>query len=640
MSDIRVERYGSQYIARCRYEDKDIVKAAGFRWDGAMRQWYTTDAAVAAKLDDVEGLRQRVAAANTAKVEAIEMSRASDSDADIPRPEGLEYLPYQRAGIAYARRFPTVLIGDDPGLGKTIQAAGIINDDETIKRVVVICPASLRINWKRELTKWLIRKFTIGVVNDGKTWPAMADIVICNYDVAAKHKAALQAGNWDLLISDESHLMKSPTAARTIAILGRKQSKKHETVAPIPARRKVFLTGTPIPNRPVEGWWAAEQLGVMSNFFAFAKRYCAAKETRFGWDFTGASNLAELQEKLRANGMIRRLKADVLKELPAKRRCVIELPANGAAKVVKAEADAWADHEATIDALRVAVELAKASENPEDYREAVLKLNKATQVAFTDMSKRRHDTAVAKVPYVIEHLRGIIEQGRKVVCFAWHKDVIDAIMAEFPDGVKVTGDVSMADRQAAVDRFQNDPTCLLFVGNIMAAGVGLTLTASNHVVFAELDWVPGNVTQCEDRCHRIGSTGEYILIEHLVLEGSMDARMATTLIAKQSVLTAALDELPEQPVAAPVRERGCTEEVSRKQIVKEAAELSPEAIAEIHSKLRMLAGVCDGARELDGAGFNRFDSAIGKSLAMAYTLTQKQAALGARLVNKYRRQLG
>ncbi len=982
MSSIRVERYGSQYIARCRYEDKDIVKAAGFRWDGAMRQWYTTDAAVAAKLDDVEGLRQRIASANTAKVEAIQASRASDSDADIPRPEGLEYLPYQRAGIAYARRFQTVLIGDDPGLGKaqpldstiltpagpvlmrdvivgtptfganglvyevtgvypqgwkdiyrvrfsdgssveccgehlwlvttandrkrgdsrvlsldaissnlaahyaipmvqplqftesnvpldpylmgallgngklatgticistpdqellamiepllppgirpvktdnnpsrcdyhlvrpayestnanelktiisklglrhrsegkfipdcykygsveqrksllsglldtdgttadgtteyatasdrlcddvqfvveslggkavkssripwftykgerrdgqrsyrlnialpagwnpfrltrkalrfvertkyqpkrvivavdlagrkecqciavsapdhlyvtdrcivthnTIQAAGIINDDDTIKRVVVICPASLRINWKRELTKWLVRKFTIGVVNDGKTWPSMADIVICNYDVAAKHKAALQAGSWDLLISDESHLMKSPDAARTVAILGRKQSKKHEAVAPIPARRKVFLTGTPIPNRPVEGWWAVEQLGVMNSFFAFATKYCAAKKNCFGWDFTGSSNLAELQEKLRAGGMIRRLKADVLKELPPKRRCVIELPANGTAKVVKAEADAWADHEATIDALRVAVELAKASESPEDYREAVLRLNKATQVAFTDMSKRRHDTAVAKVPYVVEHLRGIIEQDRKVICFVHHKDVADAIMGEFPEAVKVTGEVSMPDRQAAVDRFQTDPNCLLFVGNIQAAGVGLTLTASSHVVFAELDWVPGNVTQAEDRCHRIGQN-DSVLIEHLVLEGSMDARMATALIAKQSVITAALDELPEQPMPTPTRERGCTEEVSRKQIVKEAAELGPEAIAEIHRKLQMLAGVCDGARELDGAGFNRFDSAIGKSLAMAHSLTQKQAALGARLVAKYRRQLG
>lgn len=525
-------------------------------------------------------------------------------------------------------------------MGKTIQAVGIINCDPTIKRILVVCPASLRLNWRRELRKWLVISRQIRIVDDGKTWPSdTADIVIINYDLASKHAAALRATEWDLVIIDEAHYLKSPDAKRTVAILGRKQSKKHEAVAPIPARRKVFLTGTPIPNRPVEGWWAAEQLGVMTNFFAFAKRYCAAVQNRWGWDFTGASNLAELQEKLRANGMIRRLKADVLKELPAKRRCVIELPANGAAKVVKAEADAWADHEATIDALRVAVELAKASEDPNDYREAVLRLNKATQVAFTDMSKRRHDTAVAKVPYVIEHLRGIIEQGRKVVCFAHHKDVVDAIMAEFTDAVKVTGDVSMADRQAAVDRFQNDPTCLLFVGNIQAAGVGLTLTASSHVVFAELDWVPGNVTQAEDRCHRIGQA-DSVLIEHLVLEGSMDARMATTLIAKQSVLTAALDELPEQPVAAPVRERGCTEEVSRKQIVKEAAELSPEAIAEIHGKLQRLAGVCDGARELDGAGFNRFDSAIGKSLAMAYTLTQKQAALGARLVAKYRRQLG
>jgi ribosomal protein S14 len=167
--------------------------------------------------------------------------------------------------------------------------------------------------------------------------------------------------------------------------------------------------------------------------------------------------------------------------------------------------------------------------------------------AFNAIAKLRHDTALAKVPAVIETLKDAVEQG-KVVCFAHHRDVVAAIAEAFgPVAVTLTGDTSMAARQAAVDRFQNDPTCLLFVGNIRAAGVGLTLTASSHVVFAELDWTPANVTQAEDRCHRIGQH-DSVLVQHLVLEGSLDATMARMLVSKQIVLDAALDN----PLAAQI----------------------------------------------------------------------------------------
>jgi len=352
---------------------------------------------------------------------------------------------------------------------------------------------------------------------------------------------------------------------------------------------------------------------------------------------TGSSNLPELQDKLRGSVMVRRLKRDVLTELPAKRRSVIELPANGAHAAVEAEQRAYESHEETLEALRVAVELAKASDRPEDYEDAVNRLRDAVRCAFTDMSRVRHATALAKVPYVVEHLKEIIEAGGKVVCFAHHRDVIAAIIAEFPGAVQVTGDDAMQARQDAVDRFQAG-ACSLFVGNIQAAGVGLTLTAAAHVVFAELDWVPGNVTQAEDRCHRIGQHSA-VLVQHLVLEGSLDSRMAHILVEKQRVIDEALDKVHEAVPVIPAREEPATARVTRTQVEEQAATMTPERIEAVHRGLQMLAGMCDGAQELDGAGFGRFDVRLGHDLAGRAFLTARQAALGAKLVNKYRRQL-
>jgi SWI/SNF-related matrix-associated actin-dependent regulator 1 of chromatin subfamily A len=633
---MQVDKVGSVWVARSTYEERAIPKAAGFRWDSGAKRWYTRDPAIAAKLaGDDSGIRDAVAAQQAQRAAAVAASRAADYDGDLPCPEGLAYLPYQRAGIAYALSRPNALIGDEMGLGKTIQAIGVVNADESIRTVLVVCPASLRINWRREMERWLTRPLTIGI-GVGDDLPK-TDVWIVNYDICARHKDVLQAREWDLLIADEAHYMKNPTAQRTQAVLGREATRDDAGQPGIRARRKLFLSGTPIPNRPIEAWPLLRALGVFESYWHFARRYCGAYKTRFGWDMTGATNLAELQEKLRASVMVRRLKADVLTELPAKRRAVIELPANGAAAVVDAERRAYQAHEEHLDSLRAAAELAKASDDPSAYAAAVERLTEASRVAFTAMSQMRHDVALAKVPYVCEHLRAITETGRKVVCFAHHRDVIAAIMTEFPAASKVTGEDSMTARQAAVDRFQSDPACLLFVGNIQAAGVGITLTASSHVVFAELDWVPGNVTQAEDRCHRIGQH-DSVLVEHLVLEGSIDARMARTLVAKQQIIEKALDAMPPaMPSCA--REEPATASMSRKHVDEAAAALTPEQIADIHDKLRWLAGLCDGARSVDGSGFNKYDSAIGKSLALAASLTPRQAALGAKLVHKYRRQL-
>jgi SNF2-related domain/Helicase conserved C-terminal domain/LAGLIDADG-like domain len=523
----------------------------------------------------------------------------------------------------------------------TIQAIGAANADSTARSILIVCPASLKLNWQREWLKWDTKGLTVGVANGG-TLPE-TDVVVINYDILGKHRAALRARQWDLLITDEAHYLKTPKTKRTQEVLGHWDKDPKKAIEPIRARRRLFLTGTPIPNRPIELWPLLKSLdpnGLGRNWEGYVKRYCAGYRDKYGWQVDGSSNLPELQEKLRATIMVRRLKADVLTELPPKRRQIIVLPTNGAVGAVQAEQAAWQRHEQRLAELRIAIELAKAGSEAE-YDAAVEQLREGARYAFTELSKARHAVALAKVPYVIEHLRETLEQGQKVICFVHHKDVLAAIAGEFGSAcVTLTGDHSPEERQAAVDRFQTDPTCTLFIGTIMAAGVGITLTASSHEVFAELDWVPGNLTQAEDRAHRLGQQNS-VLVQHLVLDGSLDARMAAILVEKQAVIEAALDrEVPEiERVSVLPHEEPATARISRKKVIEDAPALSDEAVEAIHLGLRMLAGVCDGARNLDDAGFNKLDTGIGHSLAAAPQLTQRQAVLGRRLCTKYRRQL-
>ena len=227
--NIDIVRTSARIEARFRYDPavKDLVKAAGFRWDPNAKVWWTASEQVAAKIarpDAVEALNAERAEAARKAQEAIEASKATDSDRPIPAPEGLAYLPYQRGGIAYAMERQGVLIADEMGLGKTIQAIGVINADPTIRKVLVICPASLKLNWRKEMWKWLCRKFRIGIA-EGKSFPSDADIVIINYDIVHQHREVIDAIDWDLLISDECHYLKNPKANRTLAVLGGKKKK-------------------------------------------------------------------------------------------------------------------------------------------------------------------------------------------------------------------------------------------------------------------------------------------------------------------------------------------------------------------------------------------------------------------------------
>lgn len=441
-----------------------------------------------------------------------------------------------------------------------------------------MCPASLCRNWVREIGAFGSRPLTVGIATQKKCVPD-TDIVVCTYDIFSRKAGVaskIKDRSWDALVLDEAHYCKNGKSARTKEILGGDGS------LPITARRRIYLTGTPIPNKPIELWPLVKSLapGEFGDFFDFAKRYCNAHQDGYGWDMTGASHLDELQDKLRGSIMVRRLKSEVLTELPAKRRQIIELAAETpeAKAALKVEAAIEKECEREIAAAKAILARNKpgaASADPAAYKAALAALGAARSVAFTQMSKVRHQTALAKAPMVAEHVRGMLEgSDGKIIVFAHHRDVIDSLkeaLGEF-GVVSITGDTHVSSRQDAVDAFQTNPAIRVFIGNLIAAGVGITLTASSTVVFAELDWVPGTLSQAEDRAHRLGQVNS-VLVQHLVLEGSLDAKMAITVTNKQTAIDAALNDI-EDPDAREAR-------IAEMQAVDDAATEKGVAAAEL-----------------------------------------------------------
>ena len=662
-----VSRDGIRWIVTIPYAQREHAKSAGFRWCPDRKHWWTSredvakllmdPAAQAAKKSEFERIGKERAA-------LVDESRAASADVELPAPDGLEYLPFQKAGIASALKRGNVLFGDDMGLGKTIQVIGMINASPDVKRVLIVCPATLKQNWMRELNKWLVRKFRIGIAT-GQSWPGgYADIVIMNFDIATKHAAKIQAELWDLVAIDEAHYLKNRESKRTLAIFGMDPyTAKRQKVEPSPGvrgRLQIGMTGTPIPNRPSEGFglfhWLAPDHEIFKSFFVYAKKFTGSFQfPGSGYDPNGATNLDELQRELRGSIMIRRTKTQVLTELPAKRRVIIELEADSAFDAIADESEAAESHEEELERLRAAVELAKA-ESEEAYTAAVAALKKGASFAFTEMARLRHETAMATLPHAVEHVLTALkaDESHKVVVFCHHGDVaagmLSALAEEGIGTASITQKTPIMQRQAESDRFQNDPDCRVFVGGIQSAGVGITLTAAWHVVFVELDWVPGNMSQAEDRCNRIGQRNS-VLCEHLVIQGSIAATMAKRLVAKQNVIDSALDrehperltpeqvELMDAPIV-PGRSEAATQDTPRTKYAKIAETLTAPQIVAIHQTLRIIADLDgDHARELNSIGFSRLDGMIGHSLADCGRLTPKQAALAQTLVRKYRRQV-
>jgi len=526
---------GRRFVATGRdcYDCRELLKAAGCRWDPKAKKWWRSEPPAGWTLT---GRAQRaVDAAAQARVETKRLSSAADADVsiDIPLPDGLELHPFQRVGVQFLATHDSALVGDEMGLGKTVQVIGAMNVVQP-RSTLIVAPLSLTYNWRNEAAKWSTLDLSVGVAN-AKQWPE-TDVVIIHPDILVKHQFELHR-HWGLIVVDECHFFKNGKTQRSKALFDRG----------VQADRKWALSGTPIPSRPVELQkvlhWLQPDCSEWS-WWHYTSTYCGAYEDRFGRHCDGASQLARLQDELRSRVMIRRLKRDVLSELPPKVRQLVVLDPSsvtGAKAALAAEQRAEKAAEKEQAAAKKALETAKPG--TQEYDAAVRRLTRP-EIEFESMSTVRHNSALVKAPAVAAHVRNLLDGGiPKIVVWAHHHDVIDLLVDELGQFgvVSITGETSQADRQSAVEAFQAADDARVFVGSITAAGTGITLTAASVAVFAELDWVPGNITQAEDRIHRIGQDADSVLVQHVVLDGSIDARLASTLVAKQAVADKALD---------------------------------------------------------------------------------------------------
>jgi SWI/SNF-related matrix-associated actin-dependent regulator 1 of chromatin subfamily A len=508
---------GDKFEVRFPYDPAKVSAmriVPGRRWDAGRKLWILPQSAEAVKALESIGMT----APKVLKEEKPKPKRAAIDLTGF----GRQLMPFQRQGLEFlVEKEGRALIGDEMGLGKTIQALAYIHANPDKLPALVICPASLKLNWDREAAVACpnLRRYIISGKKSERLPPA--DIYIINYDIMAVRLGDLMSAGIQTMILDECHYLKNRSAQRTKAVLG--SGTKHPGMSSVPYI--IALSGTPILNRPAEVYPVIKTLAPkqIPAWMTFAYRYCGARHNGFGWDFTGSSNTEELHQLLTSTVMIRRLKSDVLKDLPAKQRSA--LPMEMSSEVVKDYAAARSNFITwlkSVDPSKVS-----AAQRAE------------TLVQFQALKRL---AARGKWKAATDWLKDSLESNGKIIVFAVHHEAIDKLMEDLKDfrPVKVDGRDSQEARQAAVDRFQNDETCRLFVGNIKAAGVGLTLTEASAVVFLELGWTPGEHVQAEDRPHRIGQT-KSVNVYYLVAADTVEEEIAALLDKKQKVLDAVLD---------------------------------------------------------------------------------------------------
>lgn len=422
--------------------------------------------------------------------------------------------PFQVRGVEFieARR-GRALLADEMGLGKTIQALAWLALHPELRPAIVLCPAHLKLNWVREIQQTMPGRQNVQVLFGTTPTQLTGEIVIINYDILPSWLDTLIDWAPKALIVDEAHYCKNTKAQRTKAA---KTLARH-------APHVVALTGTPIVNRPIEGHNIIQMIDkrLFPNFWEYVHRYCGARHNGFGWDYSGASNQEELHQKLTGTIMLRRLKADVLPDLPDKTRSYIPLELDNRAEYTAAEDDFIRFVRARKGAA--AAERAKAAEY-------LVRIEGLKQLAVE-----------GKIKPIIQWIEDFIDNNGKLVVFATHKFTVNALLDAFPNvAVKVDGSVPAAGRESAILAFQTDPRVKLFVGNIRAAGTGITLTAASAVAFVELPWTSGELSQAEDRLHRIGQKSA-VNIYFLLANETIEERIAALLDEKRRTLSAILD---------------------------------------------------------------------------------------------------
>lgn len=549
--DIRVDQTNRNLLAvvfAYDFATKEAVKALpGARYDGARKIWTVPTIHARAALDfgrargaridpAIELLIESQAQAVPAVPVATAPTDAPPAAAPVDVAALMSNLPasiadalrsYQRVGVEYMLTHPHAFQADEMGLGKTVQALAAAEAAGGYP-ALILAPASLLRNWRNEATRWLPHR-SAQIIDKGKTQvDPTAQIVIVSYDIAKNH-GGIHATRWTTVVADEAHALKSRKAER--AVLATVVAR---------AQNRWLLTGTPLKNRPADLIEPLKMLGhldALGGWITYIKRYCSAYRDKWGWKIDGASNLGELHERLAVLGFVRRMKADVLSELPDKIRSWLPVELDSDSRAGRNIRDAETALRAIIAGnTRALADV--ANDDAGGRRGDVLGA----------LARLRRAVGVSKVPAANAWIDDTLAQDAKLLAFAHHTDVLDGIEAhlikEKIGYVRLDGSTPVQARQDLVDRFQSDESVRVFLGSMSAAGQGITLTAASQVLIVEQAWTPAEMDQAEDRAHRIGQT-DSVTATHLIAIGTIDEPVLELINTKRATAAQAVDGATE-----------------------------------------------------------------------------------------------
>lgn len=468
-----------------------------------------------------------------------------------------ELYPFQKEGVNLILSMNSnVLLADEMGLGKSPQTSMYLRLHKNSLPALIVCPASLKANWKKEIKTWTGKE---AYIIEGKKLQRLSEpflakypVIIINYDILGEEdkkekeeemearkkakeegyvrkKKILKVYGWcdelsrlgfSTVICDECQYISGMDTIRSRAVT--------QICFALPKAKKIMVSGTPYETRTAQFYPCLHIISpsTFNNEYRYKMRYCDPVKNAWGWQFKGLSNAKELHGLI-SNFMIRRLKKDVLKDLPPKTRSVIPMAVNRRDRKYYEKVD-----------MELEQDIIDGGSN------ALSKLEALKQASFK-----------AKVNSMIQWVKDYLDSGEKLVVFIWHKESFDILNNEFGKiAVSITGSTPNKQRSVAVDRFQNDEKIRLFIGQIKSAGVGLTLTKSRAVAFLEFGNTAPGMEQAEDRVHRIGQEADSVLAYYLIMEDSIDEQIMEVLNQRNKDLKKVLNNTDED-LFSPVIEK-------------------------------------------------------------------------------------
>lgn len=447
------------------------------------------------------------------------------------RKHRLHIMEFQIAGIRRMLEIAAsgrgILLADDMGLGKTVETIGFINATHP-ERILVVCPNSVKLIWRNHFRDFCVHDYDVEVAY--ARLYTFGDVVIMNYETAVRWGDALRKQDWDLVVYDEGHYIKTPSAQRS------------RTCYAIKGRQAIIITGTPITNYYFEAfpllhyldgerWYSAS---------AFEASY-GSRDHRFG------RNLNRLQAILRETIMVRRTKKEVLSQLPKKRRVLVEFETDEEIrKLIEEEKRLFDDFIGAQQAQALsALRNESEADDDTDWAALIEALITTKRYAFEEMARIAHKIGLAKIPFVLDHLENVLEAREKVAVFGYHRDVLTRIAGHFkPHSVLLLGgNADQAEMALSMaQKFSDDPECRVFVAQVRIAE-GYSLGAGSTVCFVEQDWKPGLFMQAEDRMHGLGrgdQAARSLLVQHLLFEDSLDTHKAKLVNKKARAIERAI----------------------------------------------------------------------------------------------------